>query len=180
MKKMFLLLMGIVVMSSCSSDDSGFNVGAVPQTDNDVPDDTFGANDLVGLWTLTDLRIDSGVSDLELALARDIVLAFRDQDCDILTFDFATNNTYVAEDKINYLEENITIGEGGLLMVECPEQTDTESAEWTFSGSSLTLFEEGGDSQTIPVIVEDDNTILIPGEVIDESYAGADGVFVRQ
>ena len=179
MKKIMIVLFSSLLLFSCSSDSSGFNVGSIPQTDNDNDSD-FTSSDLLGLWVLTDLRLDSGVDDVELELARDVILASQAQDCDLLTFLFSDNNTVDSESKLDYIADNITIGTGGLITIECPIQTDMDSAEWTLAGSSLTIFEEGGDSQTIAVVFEDENTLVIPGEAIDDLYEGGDAVFTKQ
>ncbi len=175
-----LVLFSSLLLFSCSSEDSGFNIGGIPQADNDNDSD-FSSSDLVGLWILSDLRIDSNnVDDLELTLARDVILAALAQDCNLLSFQFNNNNTVVSESKLDYIADNITIGGGGMIMVDCPAETDTESAEWTLSGSSLTIFEEGGESETIAVIFEDESTLIIAGETVDPLYAGSDAVFTKQ
>ena len=179
MKKIMLVLFSSLLLFSCSSEDSGFNVGSIPQADDDNGSD-ISSSDLLGLWKLTDLRIDAGVDDLELILARDILLAALTQDCDLLTFLFSDNNTVVSESKLDYIADNIVIGGGGMITVDCPDETDIENSEWTLSGSSLTIFVEGGDSETIAIILEDDDTLIIAGENIDELYAGSDAVFTKQ
>ncbi len=179
MKKIMLVLFSSLLLFSCSSEDSGFNVGSIPQADDDNDSD-IRASDLLGLWQLTDLRIDPNVDDIELTLARDILLAAVVQDCNVLSFLFSDNNTVVSESKLDYIADNITIGGGGMITVDCPDETDTENSEWTLSGSSLTIFVEGGDSETIAIILEDDNTLIISGENIDELYTGSDAVFTKQ
>ncbi len=154
-------------------------MGSIPQADDDNDSD-IRSSDLLGLWALSDLRIDANVDDIELTLARDVIVAALAQDCDLLTFLFNDNNTVVSNSKLDYIADNITIGGGGMITVDCPDETDTDNSEWTLSGSSLTIFVEGGDSETIAIILEDDSTLIIAGENIDPLYAGSDAVFTKQ
>lgn len=164
-KNVLLLFLTAFFILSCSSDSS------------DDSDDTPAEDTLVGTWVLTDLMIDSSVNDDDLDFGKQIIAFLQGINCDLITFTFNENSTVISDSKANFL--SINVGVGG-LDIPCPTESDMESSLWVLDGDQLTISTEGEGDQVITIQLEGD-TLIIPGESIDENnYAGADAVFTRQ
>ena len=167
MKKISLLLCTLILVFSCSSDN-----------EDDGGNNENGTNDLVGTWVLTDLRVDSTVNDDDLDFAKEIIAFLQGINCDIIVFTFNSDGTAVSDSKADFL--SINVGIGG-LDIPCPTESTMETTTWSLEGDQLTFINENLEEETITIAFEGDNTLIIPGENIDENnYAGADAVFTRE
>lgn len=163
-KNILLLLLTSFLIVSCSSDSSD---------DVDTPEE----DTLVGTWVLTDLTVDSTVDDDDLDFAKEIILFLQDENCDLITFTFNDSGALMSDSKANYL--SINVGIGG-LDIPCPTESDIENSLWVLDGDQLTISTEGEVDQVITIQL-DGNTLIIPGEGVDENnYVGADAVFTKQ
>nr|WP_299073910.1 lipocalin family protein [uncultured Allomuricauda sp.] len=166
-KNIALLFSTAFLLFSCSSD-------------SESSDNSPESNGIIGTWVLTDLRIDSSTNNSNLNFAKEALDAFNALDCDIASFTFNADNTATSENKTNYIASNINVGIGGLT-VDCPEESDTETTIWSLDGDQLTFVNEDMEEETITITLEDENTLIIAGEDIDENnYDGADAVFTKQ
>lgn len=164
-KNVLLLFLTTFLIFSCSSDAS--------DDSSDAPEE----DTLVGTWVLTDLMIDSNVDDDDLDFGKQIIQFLQGINCDLITFTFNENSTVMSDSKANFL--SINVGVGG-LDIPCPTESDIVSSLWVLDGNQLTISTEGEEDQVITIQLEGD-TLIIPGESIDENnYAGADAVFTRQ
>lgn len=170
---------------SCSTDNDGDSLGddEIGMEDDGMVDDDMDSdddssnNDLVGLWVLTELRIDEMVDDDDLDFASEILNFLVAAECDLITFDFKSDGTVDSESRANYIE--IGLGAGG-LEIPCPEQSDIESTLWSLDGDQLTFVNDMQEEETITIILEDDSTLIIAGQDIDENnYVGADAIFTK-
>ncbi|UJH68424.1 lipocalin family protein [Allomuricauda sp. SCSIO 65647] len=144
-------------------------------TDNEENNDEMETASLVGTWNLTDARFEENGS---LNFVDEVVDFLAAQDCFLISFTFNADGTVTSEDKINYLQQNV--GTGG-LDIDCPTQSDTETATWVLEGDQLTLDDGNGTTETITIAFEGNSTLVIAGEDIDaNNYAGAEAVFTKQ
>ena len=176
MKKILLLFLATTLMVSCSSDsDDAGEMDNMDQTGNEITE-----SDLVGTWVLTDLRFDETADNDDLDFAKEILMELQAIDCEAASFTFNADNTVVSESKLNFLANSISVGAGGLV-ITCPDESDIEETTWSLESNQLTFVNEGADDETITIVFEDENTLIIAGEDIDENnYAGAEAVFTRQ
>ncbi|NQZ45702.1 MAG: hypothetical protein HRT65_15455 [Flavobacteriaceae bacterium] len=185
-----LLLLGLVAifMIGCSTDnmDEGADDDTAMQDDDttaedgmdDTSDDTSGTTgDLVGLWTLSDIRFDETLDNDDLEFAKEIIEFLIAQECYLVTFDFMDNGMVTSESKGNYLE--INAGPTG-LDIPCPEESDVFTSLWSLDGDQLTFIDEGEEKETLTIVFEDENTFIIDGSAVDENnYDGGEAVFIR-
>jgi len=116
---------------SCSTDGEADNSEDSMAMEDD--------DNLVGLWVLTELRIDESVDNDDLDFASGILDFLVATECDLITFDFKADGTVDSESKANYIE--VGIGTGG-LEIPCPEQSDIETTLWSLDGDQLTFINE--------------------------------------
>lgn len=148
------LLVALVFFVSCSSDDRA-SVEAQPDS-----------NALIGSWNFTELDITGVESPNEILLAQDIIDELLSDGCEILVFTFNADKTVIAESK-DFTETGVDVSPdlSGLL-VECPENTQTESSIWSLEGDQLTFINADGENETITIEL-DGNTLVIPGESLN-------------
>ncbi len=166
-KNILLLFLATVFIYSCSADNTDDNGEMDGET-----------SELVGTWVLTDLRTDDTVNNDDLNFAKQIIAFLQGTNCNLVTFTFNGDGTLASDNKVNFL--SINLGAGG-LDVPCPTESDMESSTWSLDGDQLTIVNGDMEEETITIIIENNTTLIIPGENIDENnYAGADAVFTRQ
>ncbi len=169
MKKISLLLLGLFVVFSCSSDDS---------SDNESENNTEGTNDLVGTWNMTDVRFTENLLDPTLNLADEIVDFLAEENCYLASFTFNADGTLTSSNSVNYIVPDATPTG---LSVDCPTESDTDSGTWSLEGNQLTLTDENDVSETLTIQFEGNSTLVISGDDIDENnFAGAEAVFTRE
>lgn len=184
--KILLLLLAFGCLFSCStdnSDDSGTDDEVSMEddgmmdddgmADDEMNDDVDGDIELEGLWVLSEIRLDEGVDDIELELLDLVVDDLFEQECYLISFDFKDDGTLDAESRVADFEIEGT-------EVQCPENIETTTGEWLLDGDQLTVTDDLNESETITIIVEDENTFVIAGEEgIDEEFVGSQAVFIR-
>ncbi len=143
--------------------------------DNMDGDDMPSSSPIVGLWTLTDLVIQDGVSSIELTLA-DVALDLLVADeCDVATFDFAADGSLITTTKINNIDLNST-------SISCPTESEMIDSMWMLDGDQLTIATEDVDDQTITIQLEGD-VLTVSGADVNvvegQVFEGADLVFER-
>ena len=127
-----LFLFVLALFLSCSSDKDNENEG--------------GSNAIVGVWDLTELKINESTASDEAIFGKEIIDFLSDANCYILTIDFKADLSLVTESKGGYLEVNVN-QEGTGLDIPCPTQKDTETTTYTYSNGVLSVI--GDDNQTI-------------------------------
>jgi len=187
-----LLFVMCFLVFSCSTDSEGETVDDdqigmeddgmldddMDSDDDDTDDEMSDNDDLIGLWVLTELRVDESVDDDDLDFAGEILNFLVAAECDLITFNFKDDGTVDSESKANYIE--IGLGAGG-LEIPCPEDSDVESTLWSLEGDQLTFVNDMQEEETITIVLEDEDTLIIAGQDIDENnYVGADAVFIRR
>lgn len=167
MKTKFTLLLFVFALTlSCSTDSE----------DNDTNSEGLDSA-LVGTWNLTEIRYEEDPEDTSLNLAEEIFDRLSQEDCVLVSFTFNANGTMSGSNKLNFIE--IDASPTG-LDVACPEQSETETGNWTLEGNQLTVDDGSGQMETTTIGLEG-NTLVIAGDEIDENnYAGAEAVFTRQ
>lgn len=163
-------------MDDTMTDDDNSSDGDM-QDDGSEDDDTDGTGteelDIIGLWVLSDMRLEDGVDDLTLELLDGAVDDLVEEECYLLTFNFKDDGTVDIESRIEDFEV-----EG--LEVTCPEQLELTTVEWELDGDQLILNDEIEGAETITITPEDENTFIVEGEdLIDEEFEGSQGVFTR-
>ena len=165
MKRNILLLFAATALLFACSDDKD--------------DDNADPNDIIGTWDLTGLEIDPETATDDEEFAAEILDFLALTNCYILTYTFGEDGTVVEENSGNYLEINVNPGGTG-LDIPCPTEADTDEDEYTFDGTTLTYFDEEGET-SIQVDI-DGNTIRISATDMDiENFDdGGTLVFTRR
>lgn len=147
--KIILLLFVIGTMLSCSSDK----------------DNEGGSNSIVGIWDLTELKINESTASDEAKFGRDMLNYLSARNCYILTINFKSDLSLVTESKGGYVEVNV--GEGGTgLDIPCPTQKDTETTAYTYASGVLTVLGDNSETVTVNVSISG-NTMTINAADLD-------------
>lgn len=166
MKKFILLCTVMAAMVfSCSSDKE---------------DDLANENSIVGTWKFTELNIDNASSPNEIRLANDVIEVLTASGCEILVFEFKSDNTVTAVAK-DFTETGKDINSDGTgLLIECPSNVETSSSTWGLEGDQLTFVDENGLEETVTIKLDGD-TLIIPAEIVNEdNLNGAEAIFIRK
>ena len=166
MIRTFLFIFSAMLFVACSSDK-----------DEDVANEQVS---LIGSWNFTELDV-TGVDDSNnLDLADDVIRFLIAQGCDIVVFDFNTDQTVDASVR-DFTETGRDIGpDGASLLIECPENVTTQSSIWRLEGDQLTFITEDLTEETITIELTA-NTLTIPGEFINaDNLSGTNAIFTRQ
>ena len=161
-----LFLFVLVLFLSCSSDKDNENEG--------------GSNAIVGVWDLTELKINESTASDEAKFGRDILNFLSAANCYILTTNFKSDLSLVTESKGSYLEINVNeIGTG--LDVPCPTQKDTETTTYTYSNGVLTVLSDTGETDTINVSISGDTMTINAADLDIENFnESGELVFTRR
>ena len=164
--KRYLLVSAITafLVFSCSSDK----------------EDVLNEDSIVGTWKFTEWNIDTASSPNEIRLANDIIEVLTAAGCEILVFDFKSDNTVTVEAK-DFTETGKDVNpEGNGLLIECPSSVETSSSTWELDGDQLTFIDENGLKETVTVKLDGDS-LTIPAEVVNEdNLGGAEAIFKRK
>lgn len=154
-----LLTLGLV---SCSSDDG---------------DSGSDSNSIVGTWDLVSLQLDGTTQEEEAAELLFNQLAA--QGCYLITMIFSDGGQATLETSINYLDPtNLLLGG---LTLDCPTQSDTESASYTYENNQLTIIDSDGMSTTLDVVLAGDRlTLDLQGSEFDDFGSSGSMVFERR
>jgi hypothetical protein len=158
-----LLFLSATLLLSCSSDNDGENEG--------------GEESLIGTWSFTELNVDD--ADGEIKLANEVIKVLISQGCDILTFEFKSDQTMEAEYR-DFTQTGTDVNSGGTgLLIECPENAEITSSTWSLEGDQLTIVDGDGMNDTVTIQLNGD-TLTVSAEIIDEdNLEGAEAVFKR-
>lgn len=158
-----LLFLSATLLLSCSSDNDGENEG--------------GEESLIGTWSFTELNVDD--ADGEIKLANEVIKVLISQGCDILTFEFKSDQTMEAEYR-DFTQTGTDVNSGGTgLLIECPENAEITSSTWSLEGDQLTIVDDDGMNDTVTIQLNGD-TLTVSAEIIDEdNLEGAEAVFKR-
>ena len=146
----------------------------------DKEDDLLNEDSIVGTWKFTELNIDNANSSNDIRLANDVIEVLTASGCEILVFEFKSDNTVTAVAK-DFTETGKDVNsDGSGLLIECPSNIETSSSTWGLEGDQLTFIDENGMEETITIIL-DGNTLTIPAEVVNEdNLKGAEAIFKRK
>ena len=87
------------------------------------------------------------------------------------------DETVAIENRADFLNLDSLLLGGDLT---CPDESTVETTMWSLQDTELTLLDENEQEQTFTLILEDENTLIIPGTEVDEELLmGAESVFVR-
>ncbi len=161
-----LFLFVLALFLSCSSDKDNENEG--------------GSNAIVGVWDLTELKINASTATDEAKFAKEILDYLSVANCYILTIDFKSDLSLVTESKGGYLEVNANQAGTG-LDIPCPTQKDTETTTYTYSNGVLSVI--GDDNQTVNTnVIISGNTMTVNAVDLDLENFNESGqlVFTRR
>ncbi|MBD0850029.1 lipocalin family protein [Maribacter arenosus] len=146
----------------------------------DKGDDLLNEDSIVGTWKFTQLNIDNASSPNEIRLANDVIEVLTASGCEILVFEFKSDNTVTAVAK-DFTETGRDVNpEGNGLLIECPTNVETSSSTWELDGDQLTFIDENAMEETITIKLDGD-TLTIPAEVVNEdNLEGAEAIFTRK
>lgn len=159
-----LFLFVLALFLSCSSDK----------------DNEGGNNTIVGVWDLTELKINASTASDEAIFAKEILDYLSAANCYILTIDFKTDLSLITETKGGYLEINVNQGGTG-LDIPCPTQKDTETTAYTYSNGVLTVLGDDNEMVTVNVVISG-NTMTVNAVDLDIENFNESGqlVFTRR
>lgn len=161
---LFLSTIAVFMVFSCSTD----------KVNSGLTEDS-----ILGTWKFQELNIDNADSPNEIRLANDVIEVLTASGCEILIFEFKSDNTVTALSK-DFTETGTDLNdEGDGLLIECPSDVETSSSVWELDGDQLTFIDESGVKETITIELDGD-TLTIPAEIVDEdNLDGAEAIFVK-
>ncbi|WP_430906719.1 lipocalin family protein [Maribacter sp. 2-571] len=168
MKRIAYMFGMLSLLAVSCSDDDGNDGEETPQEAS-----------LVGTWDFVALDA-TGVDEQQILLAEDVIEVLIQQNCDILTFTFADDQTVTADYR-DFTETGRDVNpDGSGLLIECPEEVISSTSVWSLEGDQLTFV--NGDLTEETVTIELTATqMIVPAEIVDEdNLAGAKAIFERQ
>jgi len=133
--RIFLSVLFGALLLSCSSDDGD-----------------SGSNSIVGTWDLVALEIDGTTPEEEAAEQLVSLLAL--QGCYLLTLNFEESGTASFQSSLGNLDYSGLLAGG--LNIDCPTESETESATYTYENGQLVITDSSGISETVDVILAGD------------------------
>lgn len=150
-----------VGLLSCSSDDDGDS----------------GSNSIVGTWDAVTLQLDSG-SQEEQGLA-DLFNLLAAQECYLVSMILEADNEATLITSIGYLDLSILFT--GNLSVECPTESDSETATYTFENDQLRITDSDGMTTAVDATLSGDRlTLFIEDEGFDDLEVSGSLIFERR
>ncbi len=158
--RMFIAIIAGSLLFACSSDDGD-----------------SGSNSIVGTWDLVSLQLDGNTPEEETV--EQLISLLAAQDCYLITMLFEQDGTATLETSLSYLDATALLG--GSLSIDCPTQSDTESATYTYENGQLTITDSEGMATTIDVALNGDRiTFDLQGTEFDEVEATGSMTFERR
>ena len=133
--RIFIAIVAGSLMFACSSDDG-----------------ESGSNSIVGTWDLVSLQLDGNTPEEETV--EQLISLLAAQDCYLITMLFEQDGAATLETSLSYLDPTALLGGG--LSIDCPSQSDTESATYTYENGQLTITDSEGMATTIAVVLSGD------------------------
>ena len=147
------------LLLSCSSDDGD-----------------SGANTIIGTWDLVALELDGTTPEEEAAEQLVSLLAL--QGCYLITLEFEENGTALFQSSLAYLDYSNLLTGG--LSFDCPAESDTESATYTYESGQLSITDSMGMTESIGVILSGDRlTFDVEGSEFDDVGSSGSLIFER-
>tara|TARA_R110000868_G_C10573238_1_gene737943 strand:- start:50 stop:547 length:498 start_codon:yes stop_codon:yes gene_type:complete len=165
MKKIILVvILAATSVFSCSSDKED--------------DSNFDSNSLIGVWKFSNIDADGATGNIKLS--NDILNVLVNSGCDILTYNFKTDQTVNASFR-DFTETGNSVNASGTgLLIECPTNVVTSTSVWELEGDQLSFINANGAIETITIKIDGD-TLTVPGEVINQdNLANTKAIFVRE
>jgi hypothetical protein len=158
--RIFLAVLFSAILFSCSSDDR-----------------ESGTNSIVGTWDLVALELDGTTPEEEAAEQLVSLLAL--QGCYLITLEFQENGTALFQSSLGYLDYNDLLIGG--LSIDCPAESDTESATYSYENGQLSITDSTGMTETIGVILSGDRlTFDVEGSEFDDVGSSGSLIFERR
>lgn len=159
-----IFLLGILLISSCSTDKTSEN-----------PD-----NSILGTWDLTALTIDEATASDEEEFGQDILNMLTASNCYLVSLSFNEDLTLVTEDASNYLEIGVNPGGTG-LDVPCPSQRDMETTTYTYADGVLTFIDDNQETISVDLTISGGTMTVAAQELgVDNFNAGGELIFTKR
>jgi hypothetical protein len=159
-----IFLLGILLISSCSTDKTSEN-----------PD-----NSILGTWDLTALTIDEATASDEEEFGQDILNMLTASNCYLVSLNFNEDLTLVTEDASNYLEIGVNPGGTG-LDVPCPSQRDMETTTYTYADGVLTFIDDNQETISVDLTISGGTMTVAAQELGVENFnAGGELIFTKR
>jgi hypothetical protein len=159
-----IFLLGIILISSCSTDKA-----------SDNPD-----NSILGTWDLTSLTIDEATASDEEEFGQDILNMLSASNCYLVSLNFNENLTLVTEDASNYLEIGVNPGGTG-LDVPCPSQRDMETTTYTYADGVLTFIDDNQETISVDLTISGSTMTVAAQELDVQNFnAGGELIFTKR
>ena len=161
MKIRFVLgLLFSLLLFSCSSDDGD-----------------SGSNSIVGTWDLVALELDGATAEEEAA--EQLVSLLATQGCYLVTLRFRDNGTAEFESSLSYLDYSGLLTGG--LGIDCPTESDSESATYTYENGELAITDSEGMTNSAAVSLSGDRLSFdLEGSEFDEIEGSGSLIFERR
>lgn len=159
--KIYVCSFLIALLFSCSSDDDGDS----------------GSTSIVGTWDAVTLQLNSG-SQEEQSLA-DLFNLLAAQDCYLISMILEDDSDATLQTSIDYLDLSGLFT--GNLSIDCPTETDSESATYVFENGQLRITDSSGMTTSVDATLSGDRlTLLIEGDEFDDLEASGSLTFERR
>lgn len=141
-------------------------------------DNEIESTSLVGIWKFS--KIDATEATGNIKLANDILTVLVASGCDILNYNFKSDQTVTASFR-DFTETGNSVNQAGTgLLIECPENVTASSSAWSLEGDQLSFIDGKGKKVTVTIKIEG-NTLTVPGEVINaDNLSGTKALFKKQ
>jgi len=158
--RIFLSVLFGALLLSCSSDDGD-----------------SGSNSIVGTWDLVALELDGATPEEEAAEQLVSLLAL--QGCYLITLDFDADGTALFQTSLSNLDYSGLLTGG--LSIDCPTESETETATYTYENGQLEITDSSGITETVGVNLSGDRlTFDLEGSEFDEIGSSGSLIFERR
>ncbi len=158
--RMIITVIAGTLLFACSSDDGD-----------------SGSNSIVGTWDLVSLQLDGSTPEEESV--EQIISLLAAQDCYLITMLFQENGTATLETSLGYLDTTGLLTGG--LGIECPSQSDTESATYSYENGQLEITDSEGMTTSLAVALSGDRiTLDLEGSEFEDVGATGSMTFERR
>lgn len=123
-----------------------------------------GENNIIGVWVLTDIVVDTNNSIQLQSDAQDLKDALLDLNCNLISLDIRADNTVTLEE-FEYQEVFVSL-DPNKPSYQCVNRQSQEGT-WSFSGEVLTLTLASG-SKSTAVKFDNPSIAIISGEPFEE------------
>jgi hypothetical protein len=154
--RILICVIASALLFSCSSDDGD-----------------SGSNSIVGTWDLVSLELDG--DSPEEASVQLLIGLLAAQDCYLITLQFADNGTATFETSLAYFDSEDLIT--GSLDIDCPDQSDSESATYVYESGQLDITDSEGITTSVAVVLSGER-LTFDLEGSEFADVGADGSMI--